>query len=401
MANSKVYIDPKKIKKNGELSVYILVHVAYKSIKFSTGVSCKELDFDTKTCRISGNSKKVKDDNLIIESCLARMNEIFVRYRLQNIPLTAELLRNEWKNPTRRINFHAFLKEAIEERKPDIASGTYKNHKAFSVKIKQFRENLAFSEINADFIESFARWLKTKAGGSLDINTVHGQLRRFRVYMNVACRKGIITENPFSRVKLRKKQTDRVYLTKEELEKLWILYKGNKLSESQQSVLRHFLFMCFTGIRVSDLKLLTDNNVIGKMLVFSVFKTKNTKDSMIKVPLSKQALQLIVDESSRTSKLFDCISDQKMNEYIKKICLDHGIFKHVTNHTGRHTFATLWMKETRSLAVLQKLLGHSDIKETMIYVHVDDQMLLDDMTIFQNLFQNRLQPTTKNPGYNS
>lgn len=398
MAISKVYIDPKKAKKNGELSVYILVHIDYKSVKFNTGVSCKQADFDLKTCRISGNTKKVKDDNLIIETCMARINEIFVRYRLQNIPLTADLLKNEWKNPTRRIDFHNFLKEAIEERKIDVTNGTYKHHKSFAKKIKAFKENLAFAEINADFIESFSRWLKTKDGGSLDVNTVHGQLRRFRAFLNIALRKGIINENPFVRVRLRKKQTDRVYLTKDELENLWTLYTRNELSGSHQSVLRHFLFMCFTGVRISDLKLLTENNVIGRMLVFSVFKTKNTKDSMIKVPLTKQALQLIIDEEREDIRLFDCISDQKMNSYIKTICKKIGIHKQVTNHTGRHTFATLWLKETKNLAVLQKLLGHSDIKETMIYVHVDDQMMLDDMNVFQNIFQKRLQLTTKIPG---
>lgn len=395
MAASKVYIDPKKVKKNGELSVYILVHIDYKTVKFNTGVSCKESDFDLKTCRISGTTKKVKDDNLIIDACLARINEIFVRYRLQHIPLTADLLKNEWKNPTRRIDFHSFLKEAIDERKSDVTNGTYKNHKAFATKIKHFKKSLAFTEINADFIDSFSRWLKSKDGGGLDVNTVHGQLRRFRAFMNIAYRKGIISENPFSKVRLRKKQTNRVYLTKTELASLWNLYSSNDLSGSFQLVLRHFLFMCFTGVRISDLKLLTENNVVGRMLVFSVFKTKNTKDSMIKVPLTKQALQLIYDEERDDIRLFGCLSDQKMNEYIKKICEKAGIDKNVSNHTGRHTFATLWLKETKNLAVLQKLLGHSDIKETMIYVHVDDQMMMDDMTVFQNLFQKRLQLTTK------
>lgn len=398
MATLKVYIDPKKVKKNGHLSVYVMAHIDYKTVKFNTGVTCKESEFNLKTCRISGNSKKVKDDNLIIETCMARLNEIFVRYRLQNIPLTADLLVNEWKNPTRRIDFHSFLKEAIDERKADVTHGTYKNHKAFGVKIKQFRDSLAFTEINPDFIESFARWLKSKDGGGLDTNTVHGQLRRFRAYMNVAVRKGIINENPFSRVRLKKKQTERVYLTKEELQSLWSLYERGELTGSHQAVLRHFLFMCFTGVRISDLKLLTEDNVVGRMLVFSVFKTKNTKDCMIKVPLTRQSLQLIIDEEREDIKLFGCLSDQKMNSYIKTICQKVGIYKQVTNHTGRHTFATLWLKETKNLAVLQKLLGHSDIKETMIYVHVDEQMMMDDMAVFQNLFQKRLQPTTKIPG---
>ena len=114
-------------------------------------------DFDLKNCRIRGNSKTVKDDNLIIETCLSRLNEVFVRYRLQNINLTPELLKNEWKNPTRRIDFHSFFNEALEEQKGDITAGTYRSNKSFGKKLKTFRPKLVFTEITADFIDSFSR----------------------------------------------------------------------------------------------------------------------------------------------------------------------------------------------------------------------------------------------------
>lgn len=400
MAQTKVYIDPKKAKKNGEVSIYILVHIDYKSIKFNTGVSCQVNEFDPKSCRIAGSSRKVKDDNLIIDACLARLNEIFVRYRLQNIELTADLLKNEWKNPTRRIDFHSFLDEAIEEHKADVAKNTYKSHKSFSLKLKLFKPTLSFSEINPDLLERYSRWLRSKEGGSLHVNSVHSQMRRFRAFLNIAIKKGVITENPFSKIKLKKKKTDRIYLTTEELNTLWQLYNKHELSDTLQSVLRHFLFMCFTGVRISDLKSLTINNIVNKMLVFTVQKTINFKDNIVKVPLTSQAIQLLVDENSQVNTLFDCISDQKMNEYIKKICkLDSvKIYKEVSNHTGRHTFATIFLKQTKDLAVLQKLLGHSDIKETMIYVHVDDQMIKDDMKLFQkNLFKPTYNLQQKDP----
>lgn len=389
MAVTRVYIDPKKKKKTGEVSVYILVHIDYKSVKFSTGVSCLESDFDLKTCRVRGNTKTVKDNNLIIDSCLARLNDVFVRYRLQNIELSAELLKNEWKNPTRRIDFHAFFTEALEERKLDIENSTYKGDKSFGKKLKEFQPKLAFAEITPDLIDKFARWMK-KAPRENGINTIHVAMRRFRCYLNIAIKKGVITENVFSKVKLKKTSTDRVYLTQDELETLWKLYNKKELSESLQPVLRHFLFMCFTGIRISDFKRLTKENVIGGFLVFTVKKTIASKQNMLRIPLNDHALQLIKDEPARFGQLFHVISDQKMNDYIKLVCKDDKvkIYKTVSNHTGRHTFATLWLKKTKDLAALQILLGHSDIKETMIYVHVDDEMLIEDMNIFQtNLFK--------------
>ncbi len=381
--NPKPYINSKQIGKSGQVAVYVMVHVDYKSMKFNTGVSCLAENWDPKTLRIRGNAKEIKDDNLVIEQCLARLNDIAVRYRLQNIHLSAELLKNEWKNPARRIDFYKFFDEAIAERKGDIAPNTVKSHKSAIEIMKLFKPKLAFSEITPDFLENYQRWLRAKHGNHT--NTIHTKMRILRNYLNVAIRKGIISENPFSRVKLKKATTSRVFLNPEELKILWDLYENNSLTEAKQKILRHFLFMCFTGLRISDMKQLTQGNVIGEMLVFNVKKTKQVKKNMVKVPLNSYASRLIADENSETKLLFNTISEQKMNTYIKEIVASAEIHKEVTNHTGRHTFATCWLKKTKDLAQLQVLLGHSNITETMIYVHVDDEMLRGEMKNFESL----------------
>lgn len=378
----KPYINMKQTSKTGLVTVYIMAHVEYKTLKFNTGVSCTLANWDPKTLRIKGNSKETKDDNLVIEQCLARLNDIAVRYRLQNIHLTPELLKNEWKNPARRIDFYKFFDEAIAERKTDLAPNTVKSHKSAIEIMKMYKAKLAFSEITPDFIDNYQRWLRSKHGN--DTNTIHTKMRILRNYLNVAVRKGIISENPFSRVKLKKATTNRIFLTPEELNTLWELYNEKKLTEAKQKILRHFLFMCFTGIRISDLKQLTTSSVIGDMLVFNVKKTKSLKRNMVKVPINSYANQLIADEKSDTKLLFNTISEQKMNSYLKNdIAPAAGITKEITNHTGRHTFATCWLKKTKDLAQLQVLLGHSNIAETMIYVHVDDDMLRGEMKNFE------------------
>ena len=379
----KPYINPKQTGKNGKVAVYIMVHVEYKTLKFNTGVSCLAASWDPKTLRIKGNTKEIKDDNLVIEQALARLNDIAVRYRLQNIHLSAELLKNEWKNPARRIDFYKFFDEAIAERKAELAHNTVKSHKSAIEIMKKYRASLAFSEITPDFIDGFQRWLRTKQGN--DTNTIHTKMRVLRNYLNVAIRKGIISENPFTRVKLKKASTSRVFLNPEELKILWDLYESRKLTEAKQKILRHFLFMCFTGLRISDMKQLTASNIFGEMLVFNVKKTKELKRNMVKIPLNSYAARLIAEEKSATKLLFNTISEQKMNTYIKEIVTGAGIQKDVTNHSGRHTFATCWLKKTKDLAQLQVLLGHSNIAETMIYVHVDDDMLRGEMRNFDQL----------------
>jgi len=47
-----------------------------------------------------------------------------------------------------------------------------------------------------------------------------------------------------------------------------------------------------------------------------------------------------------------------------------GIAKHITCHTFRHAFATQFLEAGDDIRTVQALLGHHDVKTTMIYTHV-------------------------------
>ena len=78
-------------------------------------------------------------------------------------------------------------------------------------------------------------------------------------------------------------------------------------------------------------------------------------------------------------RLLPVISNQKMNEYLMEITAVCGINKSKTFHIARHTFATLSLGYGVPIETVSKMLGHTDIKTTQIYVKITDRKLSDDM----------------------
>lgn len=145
----------------------------------------------------------------------------------------------------------------------------------------------------------------------------------------------------------------------------------------QYSALRVFLFACYTGLRISDIKALKWTNVDGNFIGFTPIKTVGFV-SHLRIPFSPKAQALIF---TKKGVLINCSADSNINVNLKEVALRCSIKKVVSMHVGRHTFATRLLSKGGKLERLQQLLGHIDIRSTMVYVHVSEDDLWTDANL--------------------
>ena len=241
---------------------------------------------------------------------------------------------------------------------------------------KQANGPVFLNEINTKHFEVFVRFLKQERG--CKPATINRKINALSSFFNCMKRKKLVSENPledFDRMKVP--SSERIHLNKEEIE---------AIIEAIKHPVIHYLAMMManTGIRVKECINLTLDDVSVEEGYVQVINGKGGKDR--RVPINKNLIRNLETylEQHRPEtdsnyffalKKTGTVSGQYINVMLKNAYVKAGIKKHVTSHILRHSFASYLVKKDTHVAVIQRLLGHADIRTTSVYLHVQQDDL--------------------------
>lgn len=239
-------------------------------------------------------------------------------------------------------------------------------------------EYFPFKRLNEQIIIEFQHYLKERA--TLSGTSIYMYMQRIQIIIRIAIKDKIMHSNPFDYIDKKERVPRTVpdisHLDIEDITALWDSFDEIKCNKHVQY---GFMFSCFTGLRVSDVRLLKWSNITAERIEFVPYKTRKLK-GMHYVPISKEARNILEIMSKFKEEgngyIFHEITNRSyssINAPIRLWAAKAGVKKKVHFHVARHTFATLLLTYGTDLYTVSKLLGHSDIKMTERYGKVIDK----------------------------
>ncbi|KAA6348467.1 Tyrosine recombinase XerD [termite gut metagenome] len=384
MQNVKIYLR----KHNPTLEngiVWVSFYVNREKINFSTKIVVNGKNWDEKKQCIGTGDKYAQDKNLIIENILSRINNVFVKYRLKDRTLTRDAFLRAYHRPADYDTFFDFVTEYQKKVSAKMEYATLMTHLSVIKKLKEYNSRLVFDDITEDWLDGYFIYLRKELGNN--DNTAYKNMSTLRKYVRAAHKAGYMDSNPFENWSIKKTTSNCTYLTEQELQSMVKLYSEGNLEYRLHKTLEFFLFLCFSSLHVGDAKPLLLEQFNEDSFTYFRVKLRNSKPMPIQVPVSeplRAVLHNIVGTRKKGSVFEVLPADQTMNEHLKEIARIAEIDKRITHKVGRHTFATIFLKKTKDLASLKEILGHSEIKETLVYAHVLDESKQEGIKVFND-----------------
>lgn len=393
---SLVYNRKNQLNQDGKALVQIRAYLNGKNKFFSTDVYIEPHQWDKRQLRIKKHPNQYPLNKKINERLEElEQYEIKLADRQKGKVILDQLesyqSENEYKSYTQFF--------MIEKYKEQVSSGTRKSYITTFRKVKQFKKCIYFEELNFELIREFDSFLRALGHKQNTIAKHHKIVKKF---INLAIKMNLMDygDNPYRKFVIRKEQTERVFLTESEVEILDGLKFTSENSELEP-IRDMFLFSCYTGLRYSDVSRVCLNHLTktpkGYMLrmksqktgkkielpIHSLFKSGDMAlskpEQLIERQIDYYELTLGKNATFNDFPIFGDYSDQHVNRTLKIIGKMAGLeYKQISTHTARHSFGTAMAIKVK-LPILQKLMQHSNLRETQVYLHMSGQVIENEL----------------------
>lgn len=390
MASTIVKLKNRPTKK-GECSLFLFVFHKGNKAEFSLQIKVLPEYWDNDRKMVKRKHPRagilngtIKRRVAVFENLIAQFELSKPDYSIKDIKEGVRQLKQPYKVDSRKVL--DVLSDYVENNPENLQRTTLANYSSFIQCMKEYDQELRFDQLDTDFCYKYEKYLKLQGKA---VNTIWGRMKTLRKAVSIAISKGILPNNPMAEYKKKSEESRREYLTIDEL-KLLESYEAE--FAAKQKVLDLFLFMCYTGLRFSDICTLTQDEVVTENEVTKLHFKMDKGNEYLGIKLSSKPLKIlkkywelnlmygfgILNESKDLQDKYSVKKEiSRRNAYynksIKPIAKAVELEKNVSMHIGRHTFATISLSLGVPIEVVSKLLGHKSIKETQIYAKILDQ----------------------------
>jgi site-specific recombinase XerD len=241
---------------------------------------------------------------------------------------------------------------------------------------------LTASQVN---ISGYLDYLHAQGKSAATVSRVLASLKNFYAY---AVSTGFLEQTPVSgdiRVDRGEKKLP-VFATKDEIDLLMASFDDQVPDDILHHAILEMIYSC--GLRVSEAVSLTINRVNLETGFVRVLG-KGNKERLVPIPdgamdILKKWKDIVrpVYLEKKTNLFFinrfgRKVTARSVELLLNEQCGKAGIRKHLTPHKLRHSYATHLLQGGADLRSIQEMLGHSDIRTTEIYTHVQNRQLFD------------------------
>lgn len=395
------YIKKAKLLKNGEAPICLRITVNGKRAEIQIKRSVEIDKWNARRECAIGKDRKYLELNHYLETVRTRVLRIHRELEQDDKPITAEILKKLFygEKQTPKMLLEVFKEHNAKYREligKDVVKATVLRYERTVRYLEEFLKkeyrlnDIPLCNINREFISNFEFFIKTEK--SCAQNTTVKYLKNLKKIITLALTNKWMTDNPFFGVRFKQTQSNREFLSEEELH----IIMEKEFNIPRLEIVRDiFVFCCLSGLAFTDIKHLRPGHITKDPNGEDwIRKPREKTNNMCHIPLLD--IPALIAEKYKNNPI--CVQknmvlpvpcNQRMNSYLKEIADMCGITKKLTTHTARHSFATLSISYGVPIESVSKMLGHTNIRTTQIYAKIIDTKLSEDMNILANKLNNR------------